>query len=295
MTYAPRSSNEDSISGYPEVEFGRSADGVFVARTGDTAFAMLPASDGRHYMATGWRIRRPIAEWTRSDFYGHFGALADEAAFRAKVEENAEHNQERRALARREIRSTANTPWGPSQGATVFAEGVIYHSTASHGGFHLSPERNAKVHARLRAADGFYEEDECWAIVAFTFPHLFTSFERHTGERIIKDSFPEAWEAITGNVLGYGESREKDRRDFEAEHVADWIVVSAITSDHEKGFIECIATPGGRRGVGTEERRFLVPADEYEIGRFGFVIDPDRHVVHGGPSSFVGWQGRRGS
>ncbi|RWD55916.1 MAG: hypothetical protein EOS60_35230, partial [Mesorhizobium sp.] len=80
MTHSLRSSNENSISGSPEVEFGRSAGGFFVARAGDTAFAMLPASNGRYYLATGWRIRRPLAQWTRSDFYGHCGQLADEAA-----------------------------------------------------------------------------------------------------------------------------------------------------------------------------------------------------------------------
>ncbi|TIS81706.1 MAG: hypothetical protein E5W99_17970, partial [Mesorhizobium sp.] len=206
-----------------------------------------------------------------------------------------EHQREKRALARREIRSTANTPWGPSQSATVFAEGVICHSTAGHGGFHLSPERNGKVHAGLRAADGFYEEDACWAIVAFTFPHLFTSFERRSAERTMKDSFPDAWEAITGNVLQPGESWKKDERTFLAEHADHWIVVSAITSDHEKGFVEVIATPGGKRGPGTEERRFLIPSTEYRVGRFGIIVDEFRHQVYDGPSSFVGWQGRRAS
>lgn len=81
----------------------------------------------------------------------------------------------------------------------------------------------------------------------------------------------------------------KDRRVFEARHADDWIVVSAITSSHRAGFVECVATPGSRRGAGTEERRFLVPSGEYEVGRFGFVIDPDRHQVYGGPSDFVGW------
>lgn len=111
----------------------------------------------------------------------------------------------------------------------------------------------------------------------------------------MKDSFPDAWEAITGNVLQPGESWKKDERTFHAEHAEDWIVVSAITSDHAKGFVEVIATPGGKRGPGTEERRFLVPSDEYRIGRFGFVVDESRHRVYGGPSSFVGWQGRRAS
>jgi hypothetical protein len=64
---------------------------------------VLPGAQGRFYLASGWNIRRPIEEWKRSDFYGHSGELADEAAFRAKVEENADHQRERRALGRREI------------------------------------------------------------------------------------------------------------------------------------------------------------------------------------------------
>ena len=282
----------ESAIAFPQIEFGRAADGILVARVADTAFAMLPARDGRHYLATGWRIGRPMAEWKRSDFYGHTGELADEAAFRAKIAENAEHQREKRALGRREISSTASTPWGRSQGATVYAEGVVCHSTAGHGGFHLSAERNRKVHAMLQSRGGWYEEDAGWAIVALTFPHLFTSYERRCAERTIKDSWPDAWEAIFGTILQPGESREKDRRAFEQERADDWIVVSAITSDQHPGFVEVVATPGGRRGAGTEERRFLVPFDEYRIGRFGFVVDETRHAVYSGPSSFIAWQGR---
>lgn len=274
------------------VSFGRSADGMPVALVGEHAYAMAPGRDGRHLLVSGWRIARPMSEWTRADFYGHAGELADEAAFRAKVAEQAEHAREKKRLGRREIGGGANTPWGLSQSATVFAEGVTAHSTAGHGGFKLSAERNRKVHSMLRSAGGWYEEDSAWAIVAISFPHLFTGFERRCAESTIKDSWPDAWEAIFGGILAPGESREKDRRAFEAEHAADWVVVSAITSDRQRGFVECVATPGGKRGSGTEERRFLVPADEYDIGRFGFVIDPGRHAVYAGPSSFAGWQGR---
>ncbi|GEC58149.1 hypothetical protein ABIF38_000024 [Bradyrhizobium japonicum] len=159
-TPSPLTTEPDSNSGFPEVEFGRSGDGYLVARVGETAFAMLPGRDARHYLATGWRINRPIAEWKRSDFYGHSGGLADEAAFRTKVVENAEHQREKRALGRRDTGSNANTPWGPSQGATIYAEGVICHSTAGHVGFHLSAERNRKVNPVLRAPDGWYESHD---------------------------------------------------------------------------------------------------------------------------------------
>lgn len=291
-THPSTTTDPGATPGSPGVSFGRSADGMLVALVGDNAYAMAPARDGRHFLASGWRITRAIAEWTRDDFYGHAGHLADEAAFRAKVLEQAEHQRERLALGRREIAGGAHTPWGVSQGATVYAEGITAHSTAGHGGFKLSAERNRRVIPMLRAAGGWYEEDECWAIVAFTFPHLFTALERRHAERTIKGSWPDVWESISGSILAPGESRTKNQRAFEAEHAADWIVISAITSDQERGFVECVATPGGKRASGTEERRFLVPSAEYDVGRFGFVIDPDRHRVYDGPSSFVGWQGR---
>lgn len=272
--------------------FGRSADGLLVALVAENAYARVPGRDGTHFLATGWRIARPMAEWTRSDFYGHGGDLADETAFRSKVLEQAQHFEERRRLSRRDIPGGAHTPWGPSQGGTVYAEGVTAHSTAGHGGFRLSADRNRKVHSMLRATGGWYEEDECWAIVAITFPHLFTALERRHAERTIKGSWPDAWEAIFGTILGPGESRTKDKRAFDAAHASDWIVVSAIKSAQQAGFVECIATLGAQRGQGIEERRFLVPSAEYEIGPFGFVIDPDRHAVYAGRSSFVGWQGR---
>jgi hypothetical protein len=44
-----------------------------VALIGDHAYAMAPGRGGRHFLVYGWRIARPIAEWTRADFYGHAG------------------------------------------------------------------------------------------------------------------------------------------------------------------------------------------------------------------------------
>ena len=83
-----------------------------------------------------------------------------------------------------------------------------------------------------------------------------------------------------GNVIDHA---------FHTRHAEDWIVLSAIRSDHHPGHVETIATRGGERGPSIEERRFLVPASDYDPGRFGFVIDPVQHGVYDGPSSFVGW------
>lgn len=196
---------------------------------------------------------------------------------------NTEHQSERQALARPETFTCVNTPWGPSQRTTVFAEGVEFHTTSGHGGFKLSATRNRDVHPLLLSKDGFYEEDSAWAAVAITFPHLFTAFERQCAERSIKDWWPDAWEKIFGTILAAGESHVKDRRAFEAKHADDWVVISAIRSDHHSGMTEVIATRGGRRDSHLEERRFL--------GRFGFVIDEAWHAAYDGPSSFVSWSG----
>lgn len=60
------------------------------------------------------------------------------------------------------------------------------------------------------------------------------------------------------------------------------------------GFVECIATLGGRRETGgralaDEQRRYLVDEAIYDIGAFGFVIDEARDRRYAGPSSFPGW------
>ncbi|AQS65470.1 MULTISPECIES: DUF7007 domain-containing protein [Rhizobium/Agrobacterium group] len=275
------------------VKFGVSADGFPVARIADTFLAMVPARDGASFLASAWRLTRPLSELTREDFHGHEGRLEDETAFRARVFETARHSHELSALGRIQSRMAATTPWGLSQLATIYAEGIVSHMTAGHGGFHLSAERNARVLPMLRKSLPWYEEDAEWAIVALTFPDLFTSYERKCADETIRNSWPSAWEAIHGRELQPGQSWTKDREAFERKHAGDWIVISAIFSSRHADMTEVIATRGGRRDGRVEEMRFLVPRAEYAArDRFGFVIDPDRHNPCDGPSSFVGWQGR---
>lgn len=64
-------------------------------------------------------------------------------------------------------------------------------------------------------------------------------------------------------------------------------MIAAILSDRHPGMTECVAALGGDRHA-PEQRRYLVPSDEYAVGRFGFVIDETRHRRDDGPSSFVG-------
>lgn len=274
------------------IEFGTSADGMLVAPIGDLVFAMVPARDGQYFLASARCVSRPFADLKRDDFYSHHGRIEDELEFHARMLEQAEHNRELAGLSRRTARIHCNTPWGPSQGATIYAEGVVSHTTAGHGGFKLSAERNGRVHPALRRDSGFYEEDAEWAIVALTFPDLFTAFELKCADKTIRDCWPDAWEVIFGRGLVPGESMEKDRRTFDQQHANDWIVISALRSNHHRGMTEVIATRGGRRDHGVGERRFLVPSADYKAGCFGFVIDETRHAVYEGPSSFASWTGR---
>lgn len=131
------------------IEYGRTADGLLAARIGDMGYIAVPAPGG-YRLAYGWRMSRPIADWTEHDVFGSEGIVADQAGFRAHIEEVAIHLRQRGALGRKEVRMRLSTPWGMSQGATVYAEGVVFHSTASHGGFKLDRARNAALHSALR-------------------------------------------------------------------------------------------------------------------------------------------------
>ncbi|MFN7092118.1 MAG: DUF7007 domain-containing protein [Allorhizobium sp.] len=275
------------------VEFATSADGMPVARISDLVLAMVTSPNGFAFLASAVSAHRPLAELTRADFIGHDGRVADEDEFRARVAETAGHKRDLAELNRVRTRMSTSTPWGGSQMAVIYAEGVVAHSTAGHGGFHLSADRNSKVHSLLRKVTPWYEEDCEWAIVALSFPELFTGYERAAAEKTIRNTWPDEWEAIHGAELTEGESWVKDRRAFDRRHAADHVVISAIFSDQHPGMTEVMAVVGGHGRADKDERRFLIPSDEYAgRSRFGFVIDPNRHAEYHGPSSFIGWRGR---
>lgn len=275
------------------VEFATSADGLPVARIDDLVLAMVTSPSGFAFLASAVAVRRPLADLTHADFIGHDGRVADETEFWMRVVETAGHKRDLAALNRVQTRMSASTPWGASQMAVIYADGVVAHSTAGHGGIHLSPDRNAKIHPLLRKDAPWYEEDCEWAIVAISFPELFTGYERSLADKTIRNTWPDEWEAIHGTKLAEGESWTRDRRAFDQRHSADQVVVSAIFSDQHPEMTEVIAVVGGDRRSGEDERRFLVPSIEYAgRGRFGFVIDPLRHAEYQGPSSFIGWRGR---
>lgn len=174
--------------------FGHADIGHLAAQIEDLAWLAMPVANGLK-MLSGWRLNKPMENWVPDDFYSADGIVADEEAFRAHVEDIAQHRRELAALPRPETAGNRWMPWGQSQQSFCYVDGITLHSTASHGGFHLTPERNLEMCDALRNVDGWYEEDGEWAKVAETFPDLFTARERKQASRTLCNDYPDYWEA----------------------------------------------------------------------------------------------------
>lgn len=88
---------------------------------------------------------------------------------------------------------TEYSVWGAIQDKREIAPGITLVRTASHGGFILSPERNAQVREQFPDFRPFgghersYEEDRDWAIVVATFPDHFESREVYLANNTIRN------------------------------------------------------------------------------------------------------------
>lgn len=95
------------------------------------------------------------------------------------------------------------TPWGPAQSVENIAPGLTFYSTASHGGYHLSPDLNTKVPQVLKEASfmgngmrGWYEEDCDWAIVVYCFKEHFEEERYHHAVESLKSFHTAAWDRL---------------------------------------------------------------------------------------------------
>lgn len=177
------------------------------------------------------------------------------------------------------------TPWGLSDdGGSIYADGITFYSTPSHGGFKLNRSRNAMVPEYMRADGGWYEEDCAWSIVATVHPVAFATKAGaiEAARKSFRDWYPEAYERFYGVTLAAGESYKRDEELFRAAHVNDFLGIAAWGDWAEgvpAGMVGVCAKIGGRSGNGAEQY-FLVPDAEYSArghGRFSFVIDTERH------------------
>lgn len=191
------------------------------------------------------------------------------------------HAVEVKLLGRREIQldqaNPVRTPWGAADDAIRYGDGIVLYGTPSHGGFRLDEAAQDRVHPALRSRGGWYEEDCEAAVVAHTFPHLFTTYERQKARRTLIDWTPYAFMKATGETIATQDSRGLRQEAFADTNRERWVVTSALTCEGDPDTVRCHAKLGGDRG-NAETRIFLVPADEYAArGPFGFVVDVDRH------------------
>ncbi len=95
------------------------------------------------------------------------------------------------------MRTTTNrrisTPWGPAEAVHKIARGITFYMTAGHGGFLLSPSRNAKIPQELKektwlkcGLKGWYEEDCDANLVITTFPQYFEEKVRAGARRSLE-------------------------------------------------------------------------------------------------------------
>ena len=172
------------------------------------------------------------------------------------------------------------TPWGKAQHSKVITRGIIFYSTAGHGGIHVSAGKNKLIPAALRRDDGWYEEDCEADKVVMSFPALFTLEQVAGARKGVKTWFPHQYEAATGETVLIEESYTLQREKFERDTAGKYVVVSACGSTSwepcPEGFVVVLATIGGKREFGFPGSiRKLIPSAEYAKRHpsLGFIIE----------------------
>lgn len=271
------------------VTYGTTADGLLAAKVGNIIYCM--ADRGSGFYITMRDVTKPvdISTLTRNSFFGHLGSVQNEEEFRSEMEDIATHLEEVKAFSRKNIPSSTSTPWGKSQGASVYVEkGIYLHTTARHGGMKVYAKLNRQIPEPYRNEDGWYEEDCEFSKVIVSLPQYFSQREIRQATETVINFYPDEYEKVTGNKVLPGQSTERDRQIFLQKHGNDLIAISALGFDTETGekMVEVIASVGGVRSryennqlIEVETRTFIVPEEEYSQNRrpFGFVIDETRH------------------
>lgn len=204
------------------------------------------------------------------------------------------------------------TPWGQSDSCHGRGPGITFYGTPSHGGFLVEgpalakipePFRSGKIGQASRTGGRWYEED-CEAAIVMHFHRDRFEQDPHPTEgnasylaraaQTVKDYYPDAWTAATGEALTPADSHTLRRRAFYVEHAGSWVTISAFgdwCKTVPAGLVGVIAWKGGRgesyNRPNAEERAFIVPQAEYDARSpedEGFVCDPARHAPWCGPN-----------
>lgn len=82
------------------------------------------------------------------------------------------------------VTTPIRTPWGNADWATTYAPGIVFYSTPGHGGFHLSPDRQAELQRKFPGfvtfrgnGPAWFEEDCDACAVILTWPELFPNMD----------------------------------------------------------------------------------------------------------------------
>lgn len=176
------------------------------------------------------------------------------------------------------------SPWGIIDYVQYIALGITHVATPGHGGFKLNRSMNAKMPKEYRREGGWYEEDCEWALVVLTFPIYFTDEQVAQAERSAKNYFPHEYMAVTGETLTPKDSYILEEEAFNRDNYNNWVVVSAVNSTKRPGYVECMATLGGRgrRETYNNPRYFYVLSERYQARNLnGYIIQPDDEEMVG--------------
>lgn len=187
------------------------------------------------------------------------------------------------------------SPWGVVQAAEQPLPGIWQVSTASHGGFLLSGERQSAMPDVLRLDDAAYEDDVDWARIMVAFDDEFRSSRLPEPEAQIEQAratlrcwLPDLWTAHTGEPVAGRDSHVVLRRAALlaalGKHVvtaawgdwADWVPAgkvgvsaSVVARVDHKGFATYV--PGSAVTA-------LLDQSAYKAGH-GFVLEDHPHEL----------------
>lgn len=173
----------------------------------------------------------------------------------------------------------SHSPWGTIDHADQIVPGVWSVGTPSHGGFLLSPERQAAMPTAVRRDGSAYEEDVDWCLVALVFGNEFTGIP--CGERTMaeiardhaRNHCPDEYAAVTGHTPTAETSMAVRRRETYVASLGEFVVTSAFgdwadwVPRGKVGIYAREATGVSQAGFleyGKIERRGLVDASRYD-------------------------------
>jgi hypothetical protein len=164
------------------------------------------------------------------------------------------------------------SPWGKVQDAWVKGEGIVSVSCAGHGGVKVSAKQNKRIPESVRKADGWYEEDVEWAIVALCFPEAYPDPEHQKQAKCtVADYYPEALEQLTGEKPTLANSRKLREEEFKKTTNDKFVVKTAwgLLPGIPAGKVKTLAV---RKSDNLSQYYLVDTEDYYRQSVFGYVI-----------------------